>query len=192
MRVAQGVAEILSKHVVLEVEGIDRMYLNVYVPRLQIIEGVLGFLKNHLGHKVASTKLVEPISRKFVAAIEQFVRDHTIPMICFDKGQCKDEVAARFRAGFSTALVKQYYFYCVDQNFGPFFLKVCSYFPYNAKLCLNGHEYVKCQLDQDGIAYESLDSSRLKISSAWSQKLRDSTFFGGASLRCRRFSRRAD
>ena len=46
MRVAQSVAEILSKHVVLEVEGIDRMYLNVYVPRLQIIEGVLGFLKS--------------------------------------------------------------------------------------------------------------------------------------------------
>jgi hypothetical protein len=69
MRVAQSVAEILSKHVVLEVEGIDRMYLNVYVPRLQIIEGVLGFMKNHLGHKVASTKLVEPITRRFVAAI---------------------------------------------------------------------------------------------------------------------------
>jgi hypothetical protein len=60
MRVAQSVAEILSKHVVLEVEGIDRMYLNVYVPRLQIVEGVLGFLKKHLGHKVASTRLVEP------------------------------------------------------------------------------------------------------------------------------------
>jgi hypothetical protein len=43
MRVAQSVAEILSKHVVLEVEGIDRMYLNVYVARLRIIEGLLGF-----------------------------------------------------------------------------------------------------------------------------------------------------
>src|SRR6516165_1508265 len=36
----------------------------------------------------------------------------------------------------STALVNQYYFYCVDQDFGPFLLKFCSYFPYNAKLCL--------------------------------------------------------
>ena len=101
MRVAQSVAEILSKHVVLEVEGIDRMYLNVYVPRLQIIEGVLGFMKNHLGHKVASTKLVEPITRRFVAAIEQFVRDQDIPLICFEKGERKEEVAARLRAGFS-------------------------------------------------------------------------------------------
>jgi hypothetical protein len=43
----------------------------------------------------------------------------------------------------STALVHQYYFYCIDDNFGPFFLKFCSYFPYNAKLCLNGHEYAE-------------------------------------------------
>jgi hypothetical protein len=51
------------------------------VPRLQIIEGVLGFMKNHLGHKVASTKPVEPITRRLVAAIEQFVR--TTPFQCF-------------------------------------------------------------------------------------------------------------
>src|SRR5205823_4396860 len=30
----------------------------------------------------------------------------------------------------STAMVNHYYFYCVDEDFGPFFLKVCSYFPY--------------------------------------------------------------
>jgi hypothetical protein len=29
----------------------------------------------------------------------------------------------------STAMVHQYYFYCVDEDFGPFFLKFCSYFP---------------------------------------------------------------
>src|SRR5262249_18593392 len=46
----------------------------------------------------------------------------------------------------STAMVNQYYFYCVDEDFGPFFLKFCSYFPYNAKLCINGHEYLKRQL----------------------------------------------
>jgi hypothetical protein len=38
----------------------------------------------------------------------------------------------------STAMVNHYYFYGVDEDFGPFFLKFCSYFPYNAKLCING------------------------------------------------------
>ena len=63
------------------------MYLNVYVPLLQTLEGVLGFLKKHRGHKVASTRLVEPITRKFVAAIEQFARADDIPLVCFAKGE---------------------------------------------------------------------------------------------------------
>jgi len=36
----------------------------------------------------------------------------------------------------ASGLVNQFYFYCVDADFGPFFVKFCSYFPYNAKLCL--------------------------------------------------------
>src|SRR5215831_9354865 len=101
MTIPQSVAEILKEHVTLEVEGIDRMYLNVYVPRLQIIEGVLGFIRRHRGHRVASTRMVEPITRQFVAAIEKFVHDHALPLVCFDKGQRKEEVAAQLRAGFS-------------------------------------------------------------------------------------------
>jgi hypothetical protein len=31
MTVARSVAEVLSEHVTLELEGIDRMYLNLYV-----------------------------------------------------------------------------------------------------------------------------------------------------------------
>src|SRR5512145_2931930 len=58
----------------------------------------------------------------------------------------------------STAMVNHYYFYCVDEEFGPFFLKFCSYFPYNAKLCINGHEYLKRQLAKRGVAFEALDN----------------------------------
>jgi hypothetical protein len=50
-------------------------------------------------------------------------------------------------------MVNHYYFYCVDEDFGPFFLKFCSYFPYNAKLCINGHEYLKRQLAKRGVAF---------------------------------------
>jgi DNA-binding HxlR family transcriptional regulator len=58
----------------------------------------------------------------------------------------------------STAMVNHYYFYCVDEDFGPFFLKFCSYFPYNGKLCINGHEYLKRQLAKRGVAFEALDN----------------------------------
>src|SRR5206468_4330720 len=58
----------------------------------------------------------------------------------------------------STAMVNHFYVYAVDRDFGPFFLKFGTYFPYTAKLCLNGHEYVKRQLAQRGIAFEALDN----------------------------------
>ena len=45
----------------------------------------------------------------------------------------------------TTGLVNHFYFYCVDADFGPFFLKFCSYFPYNAKLCINGNHWAQRQ-----------------------------------------------
>jgi hypothetical protein len=195
-KLPQTVAEVLGKHVVLELESIDRMYLNVFVSRLQILEGALHFIRHQRNAKVLSTKAIEPMTRAFVAAIEQFAKQNEIPLITFEKGRRKDEVAAEMRAQYphregvvfigkaqekcaiyrtekrhnpkthtsyawivkSTALVNQYYFYCVDDNFGPFLLKFCSYFPYNAKLCLNGHEYAKRRLERGKIAYQALDN----------------------------------
>jgi len=64
----------------------------------------------------------------------------------------------------STAMINQYYWYIFDEDFGPFFLKFGSYFPYNAKVCLNGHEWLKRQLAKAGIVYEPLDNGLLRCS----------------------------
>jgi len=199
MSVPRTVAEVLREHVTLEVEGIDRMYLNVYMSDLQREQGVVWFLRHHRGHPFASSALMDPISKAFVTGIETFVKQNDIPLLSFVKGQRKDDLAAPYRAAFtgregvlfvgraqektsvfrtekrtnpttgkkypwivrSTAMVNHYYFYCIDEDFGPFFLKFCSYFPYNAKLCVNGHEYVKRQLAKKGIAHEALDNGIL-------------------------------
>jgi hypothetical protein len=58
----------------------------------------------------------------------------------------------------TTGMVNQFYFYCVDGDFGPFFLKFCSYFPYNAKLCINGNEYAKRQATKAAIRHTALDN----------------------------------
>lgn len=199
MSLPRTVGEILGEHTTLEVESIDRMYLNVYVPGLQSEGSVAWFFRTHRGQLFASSALMAPMSKAFVAAIEAFVAVHQLPLITFDKGQRKDDVMAEHLARFtgaegilfvgkaqektavfrterrrnpqtgqpypwlvrSTAMVNHYYFYGLDRDFGPFFLKFCAYFPYNAKLCLNGHEYVKRQLGQHGIAYEALDNGIL-------------------------------
>jgi hypothetical protein len=79
MTIAKSVSEVLKNHVVLEVEGIDRMYLNLYVPRLQTPEGVATYLRFDLGHRFASTVLLEPMTTAFVRSIERFVKRQAIP-----------------------------------------------------------------------------------------------------------------
>ena len=58
----------------------------------------------------------------------------------------------------TTVYVNHYYIYFIDAEWGPGFLKVCSYAPYAMKLCLNGHEWAKRQLRSRGIACEALDN----------------------------------
>ena len=81
MSVPRSVAEVLNEHVTLEVEGIDRMYLNVYIPQLQREQGVVSFFRFHRGHQFASSALMDPISKTFVAAWEQFANREHVPAI---------------------------------------------------------------------------------------------------------------
>jgi len=61
----------------------------------------------------------------------------------------------------ASALVNQYYMYGLDLDFGPFFLKFSSYFPYGAKLCFNGHHWAQRQAQLAGIAFTALDNGFL-------------------------------
>ena len=58
--IAQDVAEIVSRHVKLTVEGIDRMYLNVFVPGLQYEQGIVRFFREHRGQPLPSAALMSP------------------------------------------------------------------------------------------------------------------------------------
>jgi hypothetical protein len=67
----------------------------------------------------------------------------------------------RFNYSRQPAFVNQYYFYLDDEEFGPGFIKVGSYFPFPVRVCFNGHEWAKRQLEKRGIAYKSLDNGFL-------------------------------
>jgi hypothetical protein len=187
MTLPRSVAQLQQDQVVLELESIDRLHLNAYVPKLTSAAGVAGFLRGHLGHRFASTKYAGEMTERFVAQMQDFLRREDIELVRFQKGQRKDDVMQErlrhFQASegvvfvgvaqekvrvprtirkhlssggtipwiiYSTAMINVYYCYCLDRDFGPFFLKFASYFPYPAKLCLNGHEYLKRQLAQTG------------------------------------------
>ena len=198
MNLTPSIAQLQQDHVRMELECIDRMYLNAYIPKLTSAPGVAAFFRGYLGNRFASTKSAAPMTDAFITRIRDFIHEGDIPMVRFKKGQRKDDVFKEhlrcFKAkegvvfvgiaqeknrvprtvrkhfgeggtipwiDYTTAMVNVYYFYCVDKDFGPFFIKFCSYFPYFAKLCLNGHEYLKCQLAQRGIGFQALDNGLL-------------------------------
>jgi hypothetical protein len=194
--IRKSVAEILDHHVTFELEAIDRMYLNAYVPSLQTGGGVVYFLQRYLGVRVPSTMMIAPMSQRFVAAMARCAETEGVDLVTFAKDQRKDVVAQKYLAAFtadegvlfigkaqekasvfrtekrrhagdgssypwiirSTAMVNHYYVYLVDRDFGPLFIKFCSYFPYAVKVCLNAHEWLKRQLTRRGLAYEPLDN----------------------------------
>ena len=195
MKISHSLAQLQKEHVVMELECIDRMYLNAYVPKLTTEGGIAAFCRGYWGHRFASTKQAVAMTQAFVQAIHTFLEREGLELVRFKKGQRKDHVLQKKLRAFkkeegvifvgvaqekvrvprttrkrtesggtipwiiySTAMINVYYFYCRDKDFGPFFLKFCSYFPYSAKLCLNGHEYLKCQLTQRDIAFQAMDN----------------------------------
>jgi hypothetical protein len=100
MTLPRTAADVLSEHVTLEVESIDRMYLNLYVPQLQRELGVVGFFKGHRGMPFASGALMAPITDAFVASIHRFVDRHGLDLVRFAPGQRKDDIAQQYLARF--------------------------------------------------------------------------------------------
>jgi hypothetical protein len=92
MTLPRTVADVLSRHVTFEIESIDRMYLNVYQPRLQYTGGAAAFFVGHRGFTYASSALMAQMTQVFVADLYHFIAAHDVPLVHFAKGQRKDDV----------------------------------------------------------------------------------------------------
>jgi hypothetical protein len=193
---AVTVNDMLDGHVVCDLTGFDRIYLNGYVPNLQVGGQVVSFLTAHLGMPIPSPALLEKIGNRFRKAVASFAEKNGVPVIRFAKGQRKLDVvrpylqkmqdngqtgvavigtAQEFQRVFTGTTVRpeaggaphfsyakadrrvtSYYFYVVDEQFGPGFVKCCSYFPYPLKIWLNGHEWAKRQAAKAGVGFTAL------------------------------------
>src|SRR5262249_53334567 len=98
MTLPRSVADVIAHHVTWELEGIDRMYLNLYVPGLQSEGGVVHFFREHRGQPFASSVLMEPISKRFRAAVMAFEQAEGIRLVTFHPGERKEDIAAAHRA----------------------------------------------------------------------------------------------
>jgi len=96
-----NIETIIRDHVTLSVDCIDRLYLNGYVPTLQTSGQLCWFLREHLGNPIPSPALLRPLHDRFVRDVTTFADTGTIPVVHFERGQRKDDVAAEHRARFT-------------------------------------------------------------------------------------------
>jgi hypothetical protein len=198
-----NINDVLEGHVALELECVDRLYLNAYVPAMQVGGQVVRFLRGHLGFEIPSPALLAKIGNRFRAEVRAFAAERGIPILHLkkpDRSRWDDrkldhvrpylEKAGRERrygvvaivacqefqwvlsahdcAGHAKAASFQYfreerrvgiyYFYILDRDFGPGFIKFCTYCPWPGKVWLNGHEWVKRQADREGIEFTALQN----------------------------------
>jgi hypothetical protein len=198
-----NINDVLEGHVTLEIECVDRILLNAYVPALQVPGQIVRFLCGHLGHPIPSPALLGRIGDRFRAETRRFVRARGIPVLRLaspNRSRWDDRkldhvrphleraeregrfgvialvVTEEFQRVWSARnrsrkpgvasldffwekrRVGAYYFYILDPEFGPAFIKICTYAPWTTKVWLNGHEWAKRQALRAGLGFTELDN----------------------------------
>ena len=97
MSLAPNVRDLLEGHIGLELESIDRLYLNGYVPQLQHGAGLVGFLCQQHGKPIASPALPGQITGRFIAEVKAFAKEQGIPLFHFERNESKDQRAHQLR-----------------------------------------------------------------------------------------------
>ena len=80
-----NINDVLDGHVALEVECVDRLYLNAYVPILQVGGQVKRFLEEHLGNPIPSPVIIERIGNRFRREVKAFAAANRIPILALKK-----------------------------------------------------------------------------------------------------------
>jgi hypothetical protein len=89
------VNDLLDGHVALDIECLDRIYLNGYVPNLQVAGQVVSFMTQHLGCPIPSLAIMEKIGTAFRRAVSAFAEAERIPVVRFGKSDRKIDVMRR-------------------------------------------------------------------------------------------------
>src|SRR3954471_21713644 len=92
------VNDVLDGQVALDLECLDRIYLNAYVPNLQVGGQVVSFLTAHLGYSIPSPAIFDKIGTGFRRAVARFAEEEHIPVVRFTKTDRKIETMRPYLA----------------------------------------------------------------------------------------------
>jgi hypothetical protein len=196
-----NINDVLEGHIGLDLACIDRLFLNAYVPNLQVGGQVVTFLTAHLGFPIPSPALLHKIGNRFRRDVKAFATEHEIPILQLkkpDRTRWDDRKLDHVRPYLEAAEAKgrfgvvaivstqefawvfsaknrsstpgvvsfdfvkedrrvgMYYFYVLDPEFGPGFIRICTYFPYPSRVWVNGHEWAKRQAAREHIDFSEL------------------------------------
>ena len=91
------IPELLDGHITLEVECLDRLYLNGYIGKLATGPGLMMFMRGQLGKPVPSPVVLGQVSEKFRQAVKAQAEREQIPIYQFQHKERKDDIANDFR-----------------------------------------------------------------------------------------------
>jgi hypothetical protein len=195
-----NINDVLDGHVVLDLACVDRLYLNAYVPNLQVGGQVQRFCE-YLDQPIASPAVIQKIGNRFRRDVDAFAKAHRVPVLHLnrpDRSRWDDRkldhvrpylhlaertrhhgvvaivATQEFQSVFSATKrtgnrggvcfdwhkgerrVSCFYFYLYDREFGACFIKICTYFPWPAKVWCNGHEWAKRQATRARVPFAEL------------------------------------
>ena len=77
------IPELLDGHVTLEVECLDRLYLNGYIGKLATGPGLVFFMRDQLGKPIPSPVVLGQISERFREAVKVLAEQEGVPVYQF-------------------------------------------------------------------------------------------------------------
>jgi len=80
-----SINELLGEHVTLEVECLDRFYLNGYIHTLQLPDQLIAFLVQHCKQKISSPALLHQMTQKSVKNIKRYAEENRVPIVYFER-----------------------------------------------------------------------------------------------------------
>jgi hypothetical protein len=172
----------------------DRVLLNGLIQPFQQPERVVGFFNTYRELYPVSKPVLKDIARQYDLWVAARAKAWGAPIIEPPEGRRDDFVDRYFRRAapdevvvilkarepariliaigkddrwhleYARRWVKQYNFYLLDREWGRMFVRVCPYFPFSARVCLNQHHWLAGQLTAEGISFRQCGNAFLACS----------------------------
>jgi hypothetical protein len=185
--------------------GFDRILINGLIQPFQQPERVVGFFNTYRGQypvskavltdiatqyqrwvtaqaKAWRTPIVEaPAGRRDAFVEPYFRRAKSDQVVVIVKGREPARILTaigkddRWHLQYARRWVVQYNFYLQDCEWGRLFVRLCPYFPFSARVCLNQHHWLATRMRAEGIRFRQESNAFLTCSDpARLQELADS------------------